>query len=30
VLEITEAITGPKSDNSLQTTTADLDVYKKL
>jgi len=30
VLEITEAITGPKDGNSLQTTTADLDVYQNL
>ena len=30
VLEITEAITGPKEDNSLQTTTADLDVYQNM
>lgn len=30
VLEITEAITGPKEGNSLQTTTADLDVYQNM
>ena len=30
VLELSEAITGPTDTNSLQTTTADLDVYKGL
>ena len=30
VLELSEAITGPKDTNSLQTTTADLDVYRGL
>jgi len=30
VLELSEAITGPKDTNSLQTTTADLDVYSGM